>query len=330
VIRTVVRRLAFALGFVLLLTLCSEVALRAFYPHPLVERYFRPARNSAGYRLSRNEKYQFFHNGRLINVETDDTGHRVVPGAPSDATCQIFVIGDSQVFGWGLTNEETIPARIQQKLGSKCRVINLGVPGYGPIAYAEQMRYLPQGAIAVVVQTEANDLQDAAIVHSAMTSRCGYLVSPAFFGQHLPCFVLSSYSLAKAIEIKVSIDPTLPTPVGFNPDTEAAARVLQYRVRNLYAEALNAQSNPTIFAVIPWDAAIQAARLTNYEPLLKYPKRLVDLPETSNLDAAFRSYSKPDELFQANDSHVSPVGADLVARVLEPQIADLIAQRTTR
>jgi hypothetical protein len=63
----------------------------------------------------------------------------------------VFVIGDSQVFGWGLADAETIPARSQARVGPRCRFVNLGVPGYGPFAYADALRKLPEGASALVV-----------------------------------------------------------------------------------------------------------------------------------------------------------------------------------
>src|SRR5436305_9913212 len=110
------RRLA-RKGVVLLLLaavglLVCEVALRLYYRLPLVERYFAPAGNSAGYGLAASQSYEYLHNGRRVTVTTDAEGHRVVPGAPNAAPHTLYVIGDSQAFGWGLSDAETVPARL--------------------------------------------------------------------------------------------------------------------------------------------------------------------------------------------------------------------------
>jgi len=172
-----------------------------------------------------------------------------------------------------------------------------------------------------------NDLQDAALIHSVQSSRCGYLVSPTLLRQQLPCFVLSSYLLAKGIEFEVSLDRALPTPIGYNPDAEADARVLQFRIRNLYAEALEGRYDRALFYGHPLDAAIVPERLPNYAPLLQRATRLVDLPDQCPMYSAFQSYSHPQDSFQPNDSRLSPRGADLVADLLAPRVEQLVGHQ---
>jgi lysophospholipase L1-like esterase len=55
----------------------------------------------------------------------------------------VLMIGDSFTFGWGLTDEETWPRRVEQRLRDaepKVRIFNLGRPGYGPGGYVEVAR----------------------------------------------------------------------------------------------------------------------------------------------------------------------------------------------
>jgi hypothetical protein len=65
----------------------------------------------------------------------DGTGARVTPGSAPTGDTYLFV-GDSFVFGVGLTDNETLPSQFAQSLASRgptssAHVVNLGVPGYG-------------------------------------------------------------------------------------------------------------------------------------------------------------------------------------------------------
>lgn len=64
-------------------------------------------------------------------VTADTQGRRVVPAAPTDAEHRLWLFGDSQTFGHGLSDEETWANRLQEQLnrdGRRIKVINLGVP----------------------------------------------------------------------------------------------------------------------------------------------------------------------------------------------------------
>ena len=57
---------------------------------------------------------------------------------PADG--EIIVVGDSQVFGLGVEEDQTFSARLAELTGRP--VINAGVPTYGPPEYAELARRL--------------------------------------------------------------------------------------------------------------------------------------------------------------------------------------------
>lgn len=308
------------IAFATLGTLVFELALRLCYRLPAVERYFSSAENSAGYGLRESQQYEYLHNGRRITVTTDADGRRVVPNAPAQAQRTLYVIGDSQVFGWGLSDDESIPARLQQQLGDGWHVINLGVPGYGPFQYAEQLARVPNDGVALVILTETNDFQDSFFYRPPLISRCGYLVSRSWLGEKMPCFLLSSYALAKFAELRVRLSGKLPVPLGYSPSGQPAAKVLQYRIENLFRGATGNKHPHVIFASIPWDAAVDAGRLPNYEPVLSEARRFVELPDESKIDQEFQRHPSPGELFQKNDSHLSPLGAELMAEKLAPAI----------
>lgn len=61
----------------------------------------------------------------------DSTAARVTLPAP-DATDTYLFIGDSFIFGQGLSDNETMPSQFAKQNAPAVRSVNLGVPGYGP------------------------------------------------------------------------------------------------------------------------------------------------------------------------------------------------------
>jgi hypothetical protein len=83
---------------------------------------------------------------------------------PEPGDDEILVVGDSQVFGLGVEENETTPAQLAAVLG-KTTVLNGGVPTYGPPEYtkvvAEVLEKRRPKAVVVVLNF-ANDLFEAA------------------------------------------------------------------------------------------------------------------------------------------------------------------------
>lgn len=78
------------------------------------------------------------------------------------ANDEIIVVGDSQVFGLGVEEGETASAQLAAITGR--RVINAGVPTYGPLEYnaiAERLLATYEGATVVYVVNFVNDLFEA-------------------------------------------------------------------------------------------------------------------------------------------------------------------------
>ncbi len=73
----------------------------------------------------------------ITTVRTNQDGYRGGDWpAPSDG--EVLVVGDSQVFGLGVEEDETFSARLAKALGKT--VINAGVPTYGPSEYRQVIR----------------------------------------------------------------------------------------------------------------------------------------------------------------------------------------------
>jgi lysophospholipase L1-like esterase len=295
-----------------------EVALRLAYRAPAVERIYRSDASLAGYGLQPSSRADYRHGGRRLRITIDEDGHRTVPGAhPLDH--RIYLVGDSQAFGWGLQDEETIAAGLQAQLGDHWQVVNLGVPGYGPFSYAEALEQLPEQAVRIVLQAEANDFQDSVLARSPLMSRCGYLMSRGWIGRWAPCWLLSSYALAAAADSAIQLAGSMPVPINYLPHSRAASRVLAYRIENLY-ERFRLTGGPMLVAAVPWDAAVVPSRLRDYVPRLATAERHVALPADVDLLDTFRRHPAPESLFLRGDSHLSPAGAALVAAALAEQV----------
>ncbi len=61
----------------------------------------------------------------------EPSGARLTPGSVAEGPTYLF-IGDSYIFGEGLNDNETLPSRFAQHLGTPAHVVNLGVLGYAP------------------------------------------------------------------------------------------------------------------------------------------------------------------------------------------------------
>src|SRR5689334_43159 len=53
-------------------------------------------------------------------------GHRITPGQPTDAQRRIYVLGDSVVLGLYLSDDDTLTAALQRRVGHSYRVVNFG------------------------------------------------------------------------------------------------------------------------------------------------------------------------------------------------------------
>jgi hypothetical protein len=91
-------------------------------------------------------------------VRTNDRGYRGAPW-PDARADELVVVGDSQAFGLGVAEEQTLSAYLAELTGRSVR--NLGVPTYGPSEYRaviEEVGKQRRPSQVVLVINMANDL----------------------------------------------------------------------------------------------------------------------------------------------------------------------------
>jgi lysophospholipase L1-like esterase len=103
-----------------------------------------------------------------IHVRTNAAGFRggPLPGAKAPGTYRVVVLGDSFTWGYGVAEEEAYPAVLARRLAERSQrrveVVNLGLPGAGPLDYLHHLRHTGAELAPdlVVVGLFANDVND--------------------------------------------------------------------------------------------------------------------------------------------------------------------------
>ncbi len=164
------RVLLSALGLVVGLGVSEEIfRLRDAGAFPHLNVYEPDAELGTRLRPFATEKVSF--NGNPVtDVRIGAEGYRG-PGLPPRADDEIIIVGDSQVFGLGVQEDETFSAVLSKAANGRV-VINAGVPTYGPDEYAAVAKRLlesrhpdkstARGLTVVYVVNLANDLFEAA------------------------------------------------------------------------------------------------------------------------------------------------------------------------
>jgi hypothetical protein len=271
---------------------------------------------------------KLYIDGRTTFVSIDGEGHRTTVGAPGPETGarRLDIIGDSQVFGWGLSDEETFASRLQSRLGPKWRVVNHGVPGVGPLYYADELKRVPENAEVLIVFTEVNDLWDMYDLARHPT-RCGYLVGHAWPQSDWVCSVLD----LRLVQIGFALydelaSPRALTPLGFDSISKVAAKIFSERTRALFADEARTRRLYLHFAVVPWDGRVNKSVLVDYFP----PATVTDLPEYFEDDYGmaqlFIAQRDGKSLFLRHDPHMSPAGATLFASQITDRLGLPVGQ----
>ncbi len=111
--------------------------------------------------------------GRVTDITTNDLGFRGKSWPPpvSQSVSGILLLGDSQMFGYGVNEEDATAAKIEQRLGMP--VLNASVPSWGPsesvLALSDLApKYRPR--FVLFVANAANDWFEWAVPNTRRTT----------------------------------------------------------------------------------------------------------------------------------------------------------------
>jgi lysophospholipase L1-like esterase len=138
--RGLASKIALVVGSLFFTTLIMELGLRFFVtlPSPYQIADARLVQDKRGFWLNKPNAEQYYSNGVDFHnavARNDENGLRFVPcrgGSKTALRQRVFIIGDSQTYGWGLSDDQSWPNQLQclaNKTGDRFEVHNLGVPG---------------------------------------------------------------------------------------------------------------------------------------------------------------------------------------------------------
>jgi hypothetical protein len=318
------RRSAWKRGLVilaaLLAVLAATEAVLQLAVSPLTPRVFQDDASARVLRLAPGARVHAHMFGREIQVEVDTQGLRrtvaaavaTQPASAGAAVRTLHVVGDSQVFGWGVSDEETIPSQVQTALGSGWRVMNHGVPGYGPTQYRTVLGRVPVDEPVLLVLTEENDLWDSYDIARA-GSYCGYMSDGSAARWNLPCALLGTRVLQTWLSWRAQ-SPVQPTPLGFSSTNTVAARVASSRLQRWIAAERALRSDRLTVTVVPWRGRVDSALRAAYFPPADAADRTELWPDDCGMRERFGAELGGASLYLPEDSHLSARGAALLAR----------------
>lgn len=315
-------------GLVLGAVLLTEVLLLAYYNAAhLSPPIYEKSDDKMLYALKPAVHAKIFSHDRFWQVTTNQAGQRSVDdrGDHSRAEAKndrgtLHLIGDSQVFGWGLSDHETLGYQLQQELRSSGqRVKNHGVPGYGPYEYLEVMASIPKQDKVVLFLTEENDTWDAYKIFKTGKIRCRFLVS--YGGMeflHQWCFVLRSRIVQTLLALlEDSSRKYMPTPIGFSDVSIISWQVLTSRIYGLLGEEIKSRGTNILVATIPWKGRYDKEWSARYRPIPNVADaHYRTFPFSDGLDTVGLFYRLKDQqdLYIKGDSHLSTSGVDVLTQ----------------
>jgi hypothetical protein len=167
-IAAIVLKLGLMSVALLIALLVSEFAVRILRPQLPSWLDVFAASDAPPYTLQKNAVRKLSTGEADWRIYTDAKGFRCADPAsapPAGADTPILmVLGDSYPFGMGVDYEQSFPGVMQKSLDGRYRIINTGVPGYGPTQYRQVLeRELAAGMpikMVVVSTYLGNDFHD--------------------------------------------------------------------------------------------------------------------------------------------------------------------------
>ena len=299
-----------------------------------------------------------------VSIQTNSLGLRGDrPAAQAPAgTRRILVLGDETVLGPQLSDEETVPARLQQLLarnGVTAEVINGGVPGYSPLLswllfQHELERLRPD---VVILHFDMTDVADDAAYRPALKSEgdervcCHAVLQAAPRTNHSLLTTLRSSAVVSRLQDLTGLSGAADTAdrnwlreryrwtAASGPDLKLLVKHALEPVE-LFERAAREQGFELLLVTspVPWQVAAaddfpqlsKTIAINGSWPITQdLPQRILSMLSEKNsirfCDAtdAFRAFSQPAKLYLEDDRMLSRLGAALYARELAGQILSL-------
>jgi hypothetical protein len=323
-LRAVALKLTVMLVAMFIALFIAEFLVRIFIPqHPSWLDVFAKS-ESPPYTLQPNASRTISTGESTWSIYTDGNGFRT-SRTPSASTAQapaLLILGDSFPFGMGVNYEDSIPGYIDAAVAGKYRILNTGVPGYGPTQYRQVLeRELKRNtsiAAVLVITYMGNDFHDCiwkktGNVTNGILGNERSLRSAIKQNSHL--YRLTANSLHRFSENKIQANPyihQLYREQDWNDKLKDARNI--YEKEFIAMRDLCQQHNlPLLTAIIPTAAAVDKPQSEAYLPVTK-AKSIFDNNRIPFVDATPKlAESGMRKTYFSWDQHLSPAGNRLTA-----------------
>jgi hypothetical protein len=333
------RRLAKMLYGIIVSLVIGELGITLFSPRQEVLPKDLVVRDKAlGFRMVPNYRGRELKDGIVLHTNARGLREREIGAARSD-TLRVYVLGDSVVFGLGVTAEQAFPRALERvltrDLGRPVEVINGGVPGYGTL---QELRFLEETieslrpSVVLVTVSVFNDIADN--VKFARTEKRWQDTPTAIYNpllwlrQNSQLYLMTRrYRSGVSAEKMMDIHAVKPLP--------ATRRGIEITEQSLASLAETARKHGATFGVILapaqkqsspylWDETLRGHGLDGTAYAYDMPNRrfgeFAERERLPLLDLLPALRGVHDEVYE--NEHWTPAGHELVAEV----IADFLRQ----
>ena len=276
----------------------------------------------------------------MTEVMTNALGFRGPEWTPAEGTRpvagRVMLLGDSQVFGYGVNASDAMAERLQGALGAGYEVLNAGVPTWGPQEQVLALdtygpTYRPE--VVVYFANVANDWFEAKLPNIERTSARDGWAAFVLKGQPEPVAFPGRSWLMGRSHLVFGVRELLAHASGPPPQKAVSAdRLLGDLPHLMRPDGRYRALGCRVVAVgLPMDVQVHASEWK------KYASERVDLRTTEVLLDLFLGEARHHGVlavdlrgpllaaspgaFLPDDYHLSPKGHDAVARALVPAVS---------
>ena len=303
--------------------------------------------------------------GRVTPVRINEQGFRGRDWTPAPGAApvpgRVLLLGDSQVFGYGVGEADGVAARLEVALGDGAEVLDAAVPTWGPPEYARILdelapRFRPEAV--VLVANVANDWFEAKVPNRQRTTARDGWAAYRLVGTEAPTwFPLRSFLLGRSHLVlgvrEILHEARARTSRREAPRVASAARRLADELPHLVRRDPPHRSRLTrhlldardacerhgcrlVTAALPLDVQVAAAEWSKYDTAPVDLSRVRALPAIYLAEAAEHAVPALDLLpaleaaspgaFLPDDYHLSPRGHQTVADALLPLLHEVMTR----
>lgn len=310
-------------------------------PDPTAQIFMSSANDEVVFEHRANADVAFppKHGNPTWHVTTDANGirhNRSTSGSPAEI--RGICLGDSIMFGVGLNNPETIPARlsdaVSNQLGQSFECLNFGVSNYTTaqeLAYFHHKRglgYVPKIVILGLYTNDFKTRPGSMIVYGGKTQLVAPGASIAFVARfRVVAMLRSAISILRDQLRALGLHPR----ANEKPLRPGQIASVQGALDRLRAD-LAADNIPLLIVLFPRDWQLGAPDQVAASPRQQWAKRYCERNQIVCIDLLDHYFGKPIDFYfrSGDDSHPHAAAAARIAELVAPDVVRMLDPASMR